>query len=94
MRGSSLRTPFTTLKVEASPAFSTSDQNPALPILPHDVGLRRESVADGGDIVQIDGGRSYLLDREIVERRHGGRAGVQADVIFVPADLRGARRQD
>ena len=33
-----------------------ADQHAALAVLPHDVGLRREAVADGRDVAQIDGG--------------------------------------
>ena len=33
-----------------------ADQHAALPVLAHDIGLRREAVADGGDIAQIDRG--------------------------------------
>ena len=44
------------------------DQNPALPILAGNVGLRRKAVADGGNIVQINSGLADLLDRQIVQR--------------------------
>ena len=60
------RTPLTTSSVEAVPVLRTVTQHAAVAVLADDVGLRREAVADGGDVVEIDGRAVDLLDGQLL----------------------------
>ena len=52
-----------------------------------DVGLRVKPIAHLGDVLQIDGRVPDLLDRQVVQLRHGLWARVQTDVIFEGVEL-------
>ncbi len=95
MRGSSLRMPLTTSRVEALPDFRTRDEHAALAVLPHDVGLRDVLPSrDGGDILDVDGGAVDLADGDVADAFEREWRRVQMDVVLVHADLRGAAGLD
>src|SRR5262249_16514810 len=62
-------------------------------IVTDNVCLRRKSFCHVGDVSQINGGVTDLLDRQIVQFLHCSRRSVDADVILELADLSGAGRQ-
>ena len=63
-------------------------------ILAHDVGLHLKSVADAGDIAQIDRGAVDLFERNIRQRFHSARRAVGPDIVLRLADLDRARGHD
>ncbi len=58
----------------------------------HDVGLRRETIADVGHIAHVDGRAIDRLDRKIIQFRDGLRIAVHLDLVFQRTDLGRARR--
>ena len=81
-------------RVEALPVFIDRHQGGALAVDAHDVGLRREAVAHMGDVANVDHGVPDGLDGQIIEfaRRSAGCRWLH--VVFVGADLGGARGKD
>ena len=61
------RMPSTTSDGGGVAGLQDADQHAAPAVLPHDVGLRRETVADGGDVAQVDRGVADQLDRQVVQ---------------------------
>ena len=72
-----------------------SEQHRALPIHTHDVGLRRKSVADPGNVFHVDRGITYGFDRNAIQIRDRLRRRVgNVNVVLLASDFGGARRQD
>jgi hypothetical protein len=70
------------------------EQHGAAAILPHDVGLRSETVAHVADIANVNRRSVHHLDGKIVERIHRGWAGIEIHAVFELADLRRAGGDD
>ena len=68
------------------------DENAATAVLTHDVGLHLKTVADAGEIAQINGGPGRLLNGQTRDLIDGARRAVGADVVLALADLDGAGR--
>ena len=80
--------PAMTSSVDALPAFWIVKRYRALPIDAHDVGLRREAVANPCDIFHVDGGAVDRLDRDAVQVGDRLRCRVgNVHVVFPGADL-------
>ncbi len=59
-----------------------------------DICLGREPVAHIGNVLQVDGRGAHSAHREVVEPGHHVWAGVDADGVFLKADLHRTRRRD
>ena len=92
--GSIARTFLTMSRVEAPPFFMNAQQRAAHPVLPHDVGLRREAVAHVGHVANVDGRAVHRLDRQIVQLGDRLRTGIQFHLVFEWPELRRAGRQN
>ena len=66
--------PLTTVSVEDPPSLKDRHQHAAHAVLPHDVGLRRKSVAHVRHIAQVKRGRVRGLHRQIVQFGDGLRS--------------------
>ena len=73
IRGSSARTPLTTRQRRGVAGLQNGEQNAAVAVLPHDVGLRDAAVAHRGDVVHIDRRAVYLAQRQIADSRERNR---------------------
>ncbi len=69
-------------------------QRAAVSILAHDIGLRRESVADMRHIAHVQRRPIRRLDREIVQLRNRLRSSIHLNVIFERPHLHRSRRQN
>ncbi|ARF88207.1 uncharacterized protein BCN122_II1464 [Burkholderia cenocepacia] len=74
-------------------AFQDRDEHAALAVLAHDVGLRREAVADRRHLAQVGRRAVDGLDRQVVDVGDGIGGRVRVDPVFGLAHLRGAGRQ-
>ena len=73
--------------------FQYGDQHAALAVLADDVGLGRETVANVGNVANVDRRVADHLHRQVVELLHLLRTGVQVDVVFELIDLDRSRWQ-
>src|SRR5215471_19492328 len=53
-----------------------------MPILPHDIGLRSETVANIGHIAKVDCGTADLSDGQVIQLRNSARTRVHANVVL------------
>ena len=73
-------------------APENGDQHPAHAVQPHNVQLGLKSVVHLRHVADADHGGVDRLDRQVVQRRQEGRAGVQGHGILRRADLHAAAR--
>ncbi len=94
MMGSRRRILEMTSRVETLPFFSTRHQAGALAVDAHDVGLRRETVAHMGNVVDVDDGSIHALDGKIVQALDRRRGAIGGQLVLERSHLHGSGRQN
>ena len=66
----------------SAPGFVDTHEDTASAVSADDIGLRRKTISDVGDLPHIDGCAVHGFDGEIVQALNGERAAIQLDGIF------------
>src|SRR5579863_2893380 len=74
--------------------FVNRHQRAAVTILAHDIGLRREAIADVSDIAHVESGTVRGFYRQIIQLRDGLRRAVHLNVVFERTELDGTGGKD